>query len=219
MSNSQTIKYKCPYCQKEFDIEIYNTVNVRQDPDLKDRCKSGDIFQHSCPHCHSDFMIQNPLLYEDQDHQFVILVSSEDTGSQLKTFAEPLVKKGYTLRRCSTVKEFVEKIQIFEDGANDIAVELAKYDSFIDFLDSRKGDPKKVTSIDYVYTKDDVMKIDIRIEDRGMSFLIPVSGLNEELEADKELFEVDELTFPCINSEWMISLFTKQEDESHNFTN
>ncbi len=218
MSNSQTIKYKCPYCQKEFEIEIYHTVNTRQDPDLKDRCKSGDIFQHSCPHCHSDFMIQNPLLYEDQDHQFVILVSSEDAGSQFQSFAQPLVKKGYKLRRCATVKEFVEKIQIFEDGANDIAVELAKYDSFIDFLESRKGDPKQVTSIDYVYTKDDVMKIDIRIEDRGMSFLIPVSGLNEELDSNKELFAVDELSFPCVNSEWMISLFTKQ-DESHNFTN
>ncbi len=214
MSNSQTLKYKCPYCEKEFEIEVYNTVNSSQDPDLRDRCKSGDIFRHSCPHCHSDFMIQNPLLYEDPDHKFVILVSSNDEGNSLSSFGEPLLKKGYKLRRCSTVKEFVEKIQIFEDGADDIGVELAKYDSFIDFLESRKGDPKEVTSIDYVYTKDDVMKIDIRIDDKGMSFLIPVSGLKEELEANKELFEVDEKSFPCINSEWMISLFTQPEGQA-----
>ena len=72
MSNSETIKYTCPYCGKEFDVEIYNTVNVSQDPDLKERCMSGDIFRHSCPHCHSDFMIQNPLLYEDTEHRFII---------------------------------------------------------------------------------------------------------------------------------------------------
>ena len=47
MSNSETIKYTCPYCGKEFDVEIYNTVNVSQDPDLKERCMSGDIFRHS----------------------------------------------------------------------------------------------------------------------------------------------------------------------------
>ena len=44
MSNSETIKYTCPYWRKEFDVEIYNTVNVSQDPDLKERCMSGDIF-------------------------------------------------------------------------------------------------------------------------------------------------------------------------------
>ena len=47
-----------------------------------------------------------------------------------------------------------------------------------------------------------------------MSFLIPVSGLKEELETNKELFEVDEKSFPCINSEWMISLFTQPEGQA-----
>lgn len=211
MSRSETIKYKCPYCGKEFDMEVYHSVNSQQDPDLRERSMSGDIFRHSCPHCHTDFMVQNPLLYEDPEHHFVIWVSQNEIGTDLSQLAEPLIKKGYTLRRCATVKEFVEKIQIFEDGADDIAVELAKYDSFIDFLDSRKGNPQDVTSIDYVYTKDDVMKIDIRMNDKGMSFLIPVSGLKDELEANKELFEVDDHHFPCINSDWMISLFMKTE--------
>lgn len=213
MSKSEEIKYTCPYCGKEFEIEIYHSVNINEDPDLRERCLSGDIFQHFCPHCHKDFMIQNPLLYEDPEHKFVLWVSGNDVGD-LSSLSKPLIEKGYTLRRCSTVKEFVEKIQIFEDGVDDIAVELAKYDSFIDFLESRKGNPQDVTSIDYVYTKDDVMKIDIKMDDRGMSFLIPLSGLKEELESNKELFEVDDSTFPCINNEWMISLFMKPEGQA-----
>lgn len=213
MSKSEEIKYTCPYCGKEFEIEIYHSVNSSEDPDLRDRCISGDIFQHSCPHCHSDFMIQNPLLYEDPEHKFVLWVSGNDVGD-LSSLSKPLIEKGYKLRRCATVKEFVEKIQIFEDGVDDIAVELAKYDSFIDFLDSRKGNAEDVTSIDYVYTKDDVMKIDIKMDDKGMSFLIPMIGLKEELESNKELFEVDDSTFPCINSEWMISLFMKPEGQA-----
>ena len=140
----------------------------------------------------------------------IIWVSAKELGD-LSSFAKPLIAKGYTLRRCATVKEFVEKIQIFEDGANDIAVELAKYDSFIDFLDSRKGKAEDVTSIDYVYTKDDVMKIDIRMDDKGMSFLIPVSGLHDELEANKEMFEIEDEQFPCINSDWILSVFMKAQ--------
>lgn len=213
MSRSEEIKYTCPYCGKQFDMTIYNAINVEQDPDLRERCMSGDIFQHSCPHCHTDFMVMNPLLYEDPQHKFVIWVSNHDVGSALQQITQPLLKKGYTLRRCATVKEFVEKIQIFEDGADDIAVELAKYDSFIDFLESRKGNPSDVTSIDYVYTRDDVMKIDIRIDDKGMSFLIPVSGLKEEVEANQELLEVDP-HFPCINSDWMLSIFMKSEGKA-----
>lgn len=214
MSNSEDIKYICPYCHKEFDLTIYHSIHAQQDPDLRERCMSADIFRHSCPHCHTDFMIQNPLLYEDKEHKFVIWVSSNDVGTDLSELAKPLLEKGYKLRRCATIKEFVEKIQIFEDGVDDVAVELAKYDSFIDFLDSRKGKAEEVTSIDYVYTKDDVMKIDIRLDDKGMSFLIPMSGLLEELETNKELFEVDDAEFPCINSEWMISLFMKPEGQA-----
>lgn len=209
MSKSTEIKYICPYCKKEFGTNIYQAVNVQTDPDLRERCMSGDIFHHSCPHCHTDFMIQNPLLYEDPEHQFVLLVSQNE--ADLSSFAKPLVEKGYTLRRCSTVKEFTEKIQILEDGVDDIAVELAKYDSFIDFLNSRKGKAEDVTSIDYAYTKEDVMKIDIRMDDKGMSFLIPMSGLQEELEANKEFFKVNNEQFPCVNAEWMISLFTPKE--------
>lgn len=214
MSKSEDIKYICPYCHKEFEITIYHSVNAEEDPDLRERCISGDVFQHSCPHCHTDFMIQNPLLYEDPKNKFVLWVSSNDVGSDLSALSQPLIQKGYKLRRCSTVKEFVEKIQILEDGVDDIMVELAKYDSFIDFLDSRKGNPEDVTSIDYIYTKDDVMKIDIKMDDKGMSFLIPVSGLKEELESNAELFEVDDRHFPCINGEWMISLFMKPEGQA-----
>lgn len=211
MSKSTEIKYICPYCKKEFDTDIYQAVNAQSDPDLRERCMSGDIFRHSCPHCHTDFMIQSPLLYEDKEHQFVLLVSSEEAGEGFVSYTKPLSDKGYTLRRCSTIKEFTEKIQILEDGVDDILVELAKYDSFIDFLNSRKGKAEDVTSVDYAYTKEDVMKIDIRMDDKGMSFLIPLSALKEEMEAEKDYFAVENEKFPCVNAEWMISLFTPKE--------
>jgi len=75
------------------------------------------------------------------------------------------------------VQEFAEKIQIFEDGVDDIMVELAKYDSFIEYIDNKKGTAKDVTDIEYQHTENDVMKINVRADDKGMSFLIPISVL------------------------------------------
>ena len=60
MSKTREMKYSCPYCGREFDITVYESVNTEQDPDLRDACLSGDIFRLSCPHCHTDFMIQYP---------------------------------------------------------------------------------------------------------------------------------------------------------------
>ncbi|MDD6257923.1 MAG: CpXC domain-containing protein [Erysipelotrichaceae bacterium] len=214
MSHSNEITYTCPYCGKQFPITIYDTVNVREDPDLRERCLSGDIFRHSCPHCHKDFMVQNPMLYEDPDKHFVLYVSQNDPGNTFKEAGEALKKKGYRLRRVSTIKEFTEKISVFEDGMNDIAVELAKYDSFIEFINNRKGKPEDITSIDYQYTHDDVMKINIRTGDKGMSFLIPVSGIQEEMEENKQLYQIDDASFPCINQDWIISLFSTPEGKA-----
>ena len=61
-------------------------------------------------------MIQNQMFYSDADRKFVLWLSQNDVGANLTEFAEPLIKQGYRLRRCATIQEFIEKIEIFEDG-------------------------------------------------------------------------------------------------------
>ena len=214
MSTSHEITYRCPYCGRDFTITVYDSVNAQNDPDLRERCISGDLFRHSCPHCKTDFMIQNPLVYTDPARKFLLWLSNEEASENLCRMAEPLVKQGYTLRRCGTLQEFTEKIQIFEDGVSDIVVELAKYDSFIEFIDNRKGNPEDVTSVEYQNTNDGVVKINVRTDDKGLSFLIPLDLLEEEIRAESDRFAIEEKEFPMINSEWIISLFTEPEGQA-----
>ena len=215
MSRTKEMKYTCPYCGREFDITVYESVNSEQDPDLRDACLSGDLFRHSCPHCHTDFMVQHPLVYSDPKNKFVIWLSA-NTGEEsiMKAAAGPLLKQGYKLRRCATIREFTEKIQIFEDGVSDIAVELAKYDSFIEFIDNRRGNPADVTSVEYQRVNDGVMKINVRTDDKGLSFLIPMDLLEEEIRAESDRFAVNEEEFPLINSDWIISLFMESSGQA-----
>ena len=187
MNETKTVKYTCPYCSREFEADIYDAVNAA-DRELRDRVVSGDLFRVSCPHCKKDFMIQYPL-----------------------GLTKPLTEQGYVLRRCETLAEMAEKIQILEDGVSDVMVELAKYDCFIEFIDNKKGKAEDVTSVEYQKTENEVMKINVRTDDRGMAFLIPLQMLEEEMAQNPERYEVDNETIPVINSAWITSLFMPSE--------
>ncbi len=210
MSQFHEVEYTCPYCGKTFTMTVYDSVNIKQDPDLRDRCVSGDIFQKECPHCHKTFLVQNDLIYTDPYHKFAIWFSKKDLGAlDLSQIVDPLIQSGYTLRRCATVQEFTEKIQILEDGVDDVMVELAKYDCFIEFIDNKKGTAEDVTSVEYQRIEDGILKINVRTDDKGMSFIIPVAMMQEEMEQNKERYVVDDKTFPLVNSDWVISLFSE----------
>lgn len=209
MSEPREVNYRCPYCGEEFTIEVWDSVNATEDEDLRERAVSGDLFRFTCPHCRKQFMVQYPLVYIDKRHKFVLWLSQQEAPASLKQYTKPLVEKGYKLRRTPTLEEFVEKIEIFEDDVDDRMVELAKYDSFIEMIDNRKATPEQITSVEYQKTKDEVMKINIRMEDKGMSFLIPVEGMQEEMDQNRQLYHVDNSTFPLVNSDWIISLFRK----------
>ena len=160
-------------------------------------------------------MIQYPLVYADPAHKFVLWLTGTNAEEEaMRKYARVLVKQGYQLRRCSTVREFTEKIQIFEDGVSDIVVELAKYDSFIEFIDSRHGNPAEVTSVEYQNVTDGVMKINVRTDDKGLSFLIPVNLLEEEIRAESDRFAINEEDFPLVNSDWIISLFMESSGQA-----
>lgn len=209
MSKTRDINYKCPYCGKEFNISIYDRVDIKEDPDLHDRCLSGEIFQHECPQCHESFLVQNNLLYIDIDHKFVLMVVDESMReADLSSLAKPLDEAGYRLRRCVTVKDFVEKIMVLEDGLDDVAIELAKYDCFIEFIDNKKGKAEDVTDIQYQNCDNGVFKINVKTGDKGMSFLIPTALITEELEASG--LTVFNKEFPAIDSDWLISQFTER---------
>ena len=51
------IKLVCPECNKEFNTDIYTSINVQLDKDMKTKILSGKLFDIECEHCHSKFHI------------------------------------------------------------------------------------------------------------------------------------------------------------------
>lgn len=216
MSKSTNRKFKCMKCGEVYDINTYDSVNVSLDPDIKERCLSGDIFHFECPHCHNSYMLSYPCLYHDQEKKFMVwlLEDKASINSIDPSFVSALLSSGYTLRRCTDINSFIEKIQILDDGLDDRAVEFSKYDSFIDYVENKKGKPEEIDGIYYHGIDNEVLKINIRTNDKGATIMIPYEALMEEINNHKDLFEVDNKNFPVIDSKWIIQIFEASQNIS-----
>ena len=204
MERNITSKIQCPYCGKEFEITQYDFINADKDIDLRDKCVSGDLFRVSCPHCKKEYMLLYPVLYFDPSHKFVIWFSAKEMPTTMEALKKEIAKTGYTLRRCATLDEFTEKIQILEDGLDDVMVELAKYDCFIEFIDNKKGTVEDITGITYERADNGIIRINVRTGDKGMAFTIPTSMMEEEMVTDPDKYKVNNEDWPRINRDYII---------------
>lgn len=205
---TQSIKYTCPYCGEELDLEILLSLEASEDSLEKERLMSGDLFHHTCPHCQHEFLLQVPFTYVDRSRKFVIvMVAEEQLPEEMKSTGKDLDQAGFTLRHVQTIGQLIEKIQIFEDGLDDRWVELAKYDHFIEFIDNKKGKPEDITSIEYQRVDNEVMKINIRTEDSGLAFLTPLNLIEEEFKLDADRLAVINQDFPMIDQKWIVQSY------------
>ncbi|MCR5003649.1 MAG: CpXC domain-containing protein [Bacteroidales bacterium] len=124
------INIQCSSCRETHGIEVYNSVNVGQDPELKEGVRSGSLFLWECPHCGRPNLASYPFLYHDPDRKLMIwlLPDNSVTEAQLKAVSSQLdALEGYTFRRVSDVGSLIEKISIFDADLDDRIIEMAKY--------------------------------------------------------------------------------------------
>ncbi|MCI5773909.1 MAG: CpXC domain-containing protein [Erysipelotrichaceae bacterium] len=203
MSKSKRV-FKCPHCGKELTLEFYDSVNVQNDEDLKAQVIAGDIFRFECDKCHYRFMACYDCLYHDPQNKFMVYLKSSPVpaNEQLMT----LLNKGYTLRWCKDIGSFIEKIEVLSEGLDDRAVEFAKYDSFIDYIQN-KGKQEDVTGVYYQGFVDDILRIKLELDDKALTTMTPYYGLVAEMADYEEMFKIEDPFFACIDPKWIIDIF------------
>ena len=108
---------------------MYKSVNVTLDPKLHDLVLSGKIFDWTCPKCGEVLSIRHDLLYHDMDREVQIYYSPNNCEGINKMINEMLTKypgMRKTNRTVDSLNALREKIFIFEEGLDDIAIELSK---------------------------------------------------------------------------------------------
>ncbi len=131
MSKSHKTRIICPNCQTRGEFEIWDSINVDLNPELRENLFSDDIFIYECPQCGHKMGIPYDTIYHDMQHKFMIFFSffePEDfTYEPLDLSDIPHLMKDYTYRQVNGLWEFKEKILILEKGLNDVAIERMKY--------------------------------------------------------------------------------------------
>ena len=139
MSMHHIEQIKCPKCGKDAEFEIWNSINVDLNPEMRERVLDGTLYNFKCQHCGHEDKIAYPILYNDMTHNFMIYYCDENGVKEYEDALTNLMDNELTKEITENAKyrivtnyfQLAEKIKIFESGLDDRMIELLKLDQII----------------------------------------------------------------------------------------
>jgi hypothetical protein len=135
MQNTEKIQISCPKCSFLNTFDVKTSINITNNPESKEVILNDDFFTYHCNKCNTGLVLNYPFLYRDNLNAYMLYYlpdadtkKIDEINHQLKTndnINEEL-STIYTLRFVEDLTSFKEKIHIFDNGKDDIAVELYK---------------------------------------------------------------------------------------------
>ncbi len=171
MSKNIFEKIKCPNCGNQEDFRIWESVNTELNPELAQKVKDRSLFKFVCSKCKNDYEIEYTTLYHDPKLRFMVYYFSNEPKDNINTIQRNHlfstdVLKDYKLRMVDTKQKLIEKIKIFEDGLDDIIIEILKGLCIINIPAEKKEALKAI----YYYGK----------EDEKITLLVMYNGIQNE---------------------------------------
>jgi len=139
MSAQKTYNIRCPQCGHEQKVDLYDSINVTQQPELKTALFENRLNRVLCGSCEASFRVDKPLLYHDPDRNILIhwmpdaAVSREEILDEFDRSMEelraalPADIEPPRVRLVFTRAELVELVFIIEAGMEERVVEYIKY--------------------------------------------------------------------------------------------
>ncbi|MBM4152409.1 MAG: hypothetical protein FJ220_02660 [Kiritimatiellaceae bacterium] len=139
MSVQKTYTIRCPKCQHSQSVELYHSINVTQQPELKSALFENRLNRVHCESCDAGFRIDKPLFYHDSSRGILIhwmpatvasreeILEEFETGIELLRRSLPQDVEPPSVRLVFTRTELVELIFILEAGMDERVVEYIKY--------------------------------------------------------------------------------------------
>lgn len=112
----------CPQCGEAQKYRIYTSINGTDNPELKDLIMSEELFDWRCNRCNYFADMAYPFVYTDTQKKYMICLSPMGTSN----IEPPAVFDKYIKRSVKNLSELKEKILMFDEGIDDVAMELVK---------------------------------------------------------------------------------------------
>lgn len=135
--NGFKIDYTCSKCKSTFEIPIFPYINFHENPEYYAKVKDLEIFKVKCDKCSNEEYVKYDCLIVDPIHKyFLYLFNSQNVEAFRKSvdyFVNVILQKDQIqdwdqiqTRLVLDLNELIEKMQIFEIGLNDKAIEIIK---------------------------------------------------------------------------------------------
>ncbi|MCQ2349243.1 MAG: CpXC domain-containing protein [Paludibacteraceae bacterium] len=207
MAEVHDITIKCPKCGEDGAFKVWTSVNATLNPELREKVLDGSMFHFHCEKCGGDFILPNPTLYHDMNHQFMVwlVANPSDKMPGFSLSGNPEFAN-YKCRVVSSLDELNEKIFIFESGLNDVVIEIIKHELRAGSFDT-EGAEQTFAGGEFYFkelTRSGLVFVRIVEGTEAQPFVFPMDLYNAFHSAAREQKLIDlPLRFYCINDAWV----------------
>lgn len=128
----EIIEVECPGCGEMIQVRQEEFVDVKENPEYREKIIEGDFFLNRCPSCGDVVMVEYPLMYMDPDRKLNFYMAPEHEDGLLEQLnslelPESAVDAEAVFRLVPNGLGLTEKILIAETGRDDRVLELCKF--------------------------------------------------------------------------------------------
>ncbi len=124
MSSTIEKEILCPKCGDKETLSMHIGTNISELPHIKTEILNQTIFDKTCKKCGYERQIIYPMVYHDPKKAYMIALTP--VAGKAKTISAPNELKEIIKRRVKSLEELKEKIFIFDEKLNDVAIEMLK---------------------------------------------------------------------------------------------
>ncbi len=136
----------CSKCGQQHKVTVYRSINISENPELKEKVRDGSLFLWECPHCGQVNLAKYETLYHDPAAKLMVwlIPSGEVSETQMQAITmHTKAMGGYTLRRVNDMGSLMEKVLIHDSGLDDVVVEMCKYVTKLEMTQTTIGAEQK----------------------------------------------------------------------------
>ncbi len=124
MSSTIEKEILCPKCGQKETLTMHIGANISELPHIKTEVLNQTIFDKICDKCGYSRQIVYPMVYHDTKKGYILALTP--VAGKAKTISSPKELEKLAKRRVKSLEELKEKILIFDEKLNDVAIEMLK---------------------------------------------------------------------------------------------
>ena len=132
MSKIHYEKVSCPDCGYTGEYKVYDSINIddesKTNPMFKRKIIDNSLFLYTCSRCLSKYYIEYPFLYNDVKNNFMVWCLPDNaTQAEIDNIKKVDMRTYKGILRIVIGKfDFIDKLNVFENKLDDIAIESIK---------------------------------------------------------------------------------------------